>query len=105
MSEEEKDDDIEDDVYDEHALTVDLSGLAKEAMDDNSWDGKDDNVMINGVPLWLFLIENGMSRYELVQDNPVIVARLFHQKLKCFLKSIVLSESESEVSTNDHTNR
>lgn len=72
---------------------MDLSGLDSREQNE-FWNGKDDRILVENIPIWEFIEKTGRNRFEMMRENVVQIARIFNNCLKSFFKHIILSEDQ-----------
>ena len=69
---------------------------------ENGWDGNDENIIVqddNGVEYKLFdFIENmDCTKQQLLKDNVFLITRMFDDRVKSFIKNILMGSGKDKV--------
>ena len=65
----------------------------------------DDTLLVNGLPLSDFLKKSGQTVHELIQKNTFDVVRMFDNRIKSFIKNILLDKSEDGLQIKHYSYR
>ena len=60
------------------------------------WNGTDNDILVNGKPLWEYLMSRKESKNELLMNYIVLVTRIFDNRVKSFMKNIVMKNGDGE---------
>ena len=60
------------------------------------WNGTDTDILVNGKPLWEYLMSRKESKNELLMNYIVLVTRIFDNRVKSFMKNIVMKNGDGE---------
>ena len=62
----------------------------------DKWDKdmRDENILVNGVPLTEFLEGQEMNKGSLLKDNVLLVTRMFDERVKNFVKHMIMKDGE-----------
>ena len=64
---------------------------------ENGWNGQDDKIIVNGeTKLWDFVDEMDCSRHELLKDHVFLITRMFDERVKSFIKNILMGPGEDK---------
>ena len=61
-----------------------------EGKQNEKWNGKADEIMVNGKSLWVFISEMKEPKYKLLKDQVVLITRMFDHRIKSFIKHILM---------------
>ena len=61
------------------------------------WTGKDEDVLVEGQPLWDFVDGLGQRRQSLLKGNEVLITRHFDNRVKEFIKNIIMGHGKEKV--------
>ena len=61
-----------------------------EGKENGKWTGKEDDILVNGKPLWTFISEMKEPKYKLLKDQVVLITRMFDHRIKSFIKHILM---------------
>ena len=61
------------------------------------WTGKDEDVLVDGQPLWDFVDSLGQSRQSLLKGHEVLITRHFDNRVKEFVKNIIMGPGKENV--------
>ena len=61
------------------------------------WTGKDEDVLVDGQPLWDFVDSLGQSRQSLLKGHEVLITRHFDNRVKEFVKNIIMGPGKGNV--------
>ena len=61
------------------------------------WTGKDEDVLVDGQPLWEFVDGLGQTRLSLLKGHEVLITRHFDNRVKEFIKCIVMGHGKQNV--------
>ena len=73
--------------------------------EDKGWDGNDDNILVNGKKLWDFVESMDQTKHELLKDHVVLVTRMFDERVKSFIKNLLMGKGKDKVSFLYYTYR
>ena len=68
-------------------------------------DMKDENIMVNGVPLPEFLEGMEITKASLLRDNVLLITRIFDDRVKNFIKHMVMKDGEGQLPVDYFTYR
>ena len=60
------------------------------------WNGTDTDILVNGIPLWEYLQSRKESQNELLMNYIVLVTRIFDDRVKSFMKHMVMKGGKDE---------
>ena len=63
---------------------------------DSIWDGSEETVLIDNIPLSEFKDSHIKNAFQLYKDNIILITRIFDNKVKAFIKHILLGEDKVE---------
>ena len=63
----------------------------------SNWDGDDNNILVNGMPLWDYIKENGLTKSELLRDNIFLITIMFDERVKSMIKNILMKKGKDKV--------
>merc|ERR1711974_275344 len=62
------------------------------------WTGEDDDIYVEGVPLWTYVdTKLPSSKHEFLKDHTVLITRIFENRVKSFLKNILMKAGKNKV--------
>ena len=61
------------------------------------WTGKDDEILVNGKPLWEFISEMKDPKYKLLKDQVILITRMFDYRVKSFIKNIIMGNGKDKL--------
>ena len=61
-----------------------------EGKENEKWNGKADDIMVNGKSLWLFISEMKEPKYKLLKDKVIMITRMFDHRIRSFIKHILM---------------
>ena len=65
--------------------------------DENGWNGKDENIIVNDKDqLWDYVDAMDCSRHELLKDHVFLITRMFDERIKSFIKNILMGPGEDK---------
>jgi hypothetical protein len=61
--------------------------------DDESgeWNGTDESILINGIPLWEYMEVNSINKNDMLREEVFHVTRMFDNRVKSFIKNVLMS--------------
>ena len=62
------------------------------------WNGTDNDILVNGKPLWEYIMSRKESKSELLMNYIVLVTRIFDERVKSFIKNIVMKNGSEQPS-------
>ena len=66
--------------------------------DENGWNGRDENIIVNDKhQLWDFVDAMDCSRHELLKDHVFLITRMFDERIKSFIKNILMGPGKDKV--------
>ena len=65
--------------------------------DDNGWNGNDDNIRVGQRKLWDFVDSMDQSRHELLRDHVFLITRMFDERVKSFIKNLLMRKGSDKV--------
>ena len=72
---------------------------------DGNWNGTDNDILVNGKPFWEFLKSRKETDNDLIANYIVLVTRIFDDRVKNFMKTIVLNNGPDEPNFSYYTFR
>ena len=60
------------------------------------WNGSDTDILVNGIPLWEYLQSRKESQNDLLMNYIVLVTRIFDDRVKSFMKHMVMKGGKGE---------
>ena len=73
--------------------------------DEGKFSGDDEDILVEGKPIWNFIEELNVSKHELLRDNVMLVTRIFDDRLKSFIKNIVMGKGQEKVEVTHYSYR
>ena len=61
------------------------------------WSGKDEDILVEGLPLWNFVDSLGSTRLQLLKGYEFLITRHFDNRVKEFIKNIVMGPGQEKV--------
>ena len=61
-----------------------------------NWNGTDNDILVNGMPLWEYVKSRRESNSELLMNYIVLVTRIFDDRVKSFMKHMVMKNDLDE---------
>ena len=61
------------------------------------WNGKDDEIYVNGKPLWTFISEMKDPKYKLLNNQVLLITRMFDNRVKSFIKNILMGSGKGKL--------
>ena len=58
--------------------------------DDETWDGDESKITVDNIALWDFIESMNQSQDEVLRDCVLLVTRHFDERVKSFIKNLVL---------------
>ena len=80
-------------------------GFKVEFRDDEKWNGDEEAIFVNNVPMWDFIEGMSVSKYELLKECVVLVTRHFDERVKSFIKNILYGKGKDKVTISHHSYR
>ena len=65
--------------------------------EDGNWDGDDENISVEGVPLWDFVDSMAESKNDLLKESTVLLTRHFDGRVRSFIKHILMGKGKDRV--------
>ena len=62
------------------------------------WNGTDNDILVNGKPLWEYIKSRKETKSELLMNYIVLVTRIFDDRVKSFMNNIVMKNGTEEPS-------
>ena len=69
------------------------------------WTGEDDDIYVNGIPLWTFVDNMDISKHDLLKDHTVLITRIFENRIKNFIKHIMMRQGKDKVNFGNYSYR
>lgn len=63
---------------------------------DGNWTGDEKDILVEGIPLWEF-VNTKVDRNELLRNNTVLITRIFDDRVKAFVKNIILGTGQNRI--------
>ena len=68
-----------------------------EGKENGKWTGDEDDILVNGKPLWKFIAEMKEPKYKLLKDQVVLITRTFDHRIKSFIKHILMGKGKGKL--------
>ena len=68
-------------------------------------DMRDENIMVNGISLPKFLADQDINKASLLKDNVLLITRIFDDRVKNFIKHLVMKDGEGLLPVDFYTYR
>jgi hypothetical protein len=62
-----------------------------------NWSGDDDEILVDGKPLWTYVKEMDQSKHELFKDYTLLITRMFDKRVEIFIKEILMGFGKGKV--------
>ncbi len=63
-----------------------------------NWSGKDEDLMVNGKPIWEFIEKDLRStKHELLKDYTFLITRMFDARVKSFISNILMGPGKDKI--------
>ena len=63
----------------------------------DNWSGDDDELLVDGIPLWTYVNQMDQSKYELFKDYTLLITRMFDKRVEKFIKEILMGSGKGKV--------
>ena len=61
------------------------------------WTGNDEQLLVEGKPLWQFVNEMSESKHELFKDYTFLITLIFDARVKSFVKNILMGKGQDKI--------
>ena len=78
-------------------------GLSVEIPTD--WTGSDEDLLVEGIPLWQFVNQMSESRHQLFKDYTFLITLIFDARVKSFVKNILMGPGRGKVPFSHYSYR
>ena len=62
--------------------------------DEDLYEKEDNNITVNGIPLWEFIDKLNLSKAQMLKDEWVLMVRTFDARVKSFIKNVLMAQSD-----------
>jgi hypothetical protein len=61
------------------------------------WSGDDNDLLVDGKPLWDYVKEMPMSKHDFFKDHTVLITRMFDKRVEKLIKEILMGQGKDKV--------
>ena len=62
--------------------------------DEDLYEKEDNNITVNGIPLWEFIDKLNLNKPQMLKDEWVLMVRTFDARVKSFIKNVLMAQSD-----------